>query len=169
MQSEEYYPFGLTYNHYQRENSVGQNYLHNGKEIQRELNLGWLNYGTRMYMSDIGRWGVVDPLADMMRRHSPYNYAFDNPVRFIDPDGMGPNDVILKGPEKQKAFEQLQAAVNGEMTLSMNDKGLVSYTQNDPNAELSSNAQQLANAIDDHSVHVNLTASTNERSPAGNE
>jgi len=90
IQMDDYYPFGLTFNSYSRENSVAQDFKYNGKELQDELGLNWLDYGARMYMPDIGRWGVIDALTEKYVRFSPYNYAVNNPVNLIDVGGFEP-------------------------------------------------------------------------------
>ncbi|KMQ67369.1 hypothetical protein ACM39_13065 [Chryseobacterium sp. FH2] len=81
-----YYPFGLNHIGGTGHAQLGSyfNYKYNGKELQET---GMYDYGARMYMPDIGRWGVVDPLAEKSRRFSPYTYALDNPIMFVDPDG----------------------------------------------------------------------------------
>jgi RHS repeat-associated protein len=94
LEENNYYPFGLKHEGY---NALSGNpaykYQYNGKELQEN---GMYDYGARFYMPDLGRWGVVDPLAEKMTRYSPYNYAYNNPISFIDPDGRQGEDWVRK-------------------------------------------------------------------------
>jgi len=96
LEENNYYPFGLKHEGYNplAGNSAYQ-YKYNGKELQTES--GMYDYGARFYMPDIGRWGVVDPLAEKFNRHTAYAYVVNDPINGIDPDGR---DVIFLADSK---------------------------------------------------------------------
>jgi RHS repeat-associated protein len=89
IQINNYYAFGLNMEGNWNGANGANKYQYNGKEWN-DFGLGWNDYGARFYDPAMARWQTVDPLSEKMRRHSPYNYCFNNPVRFIDPDGMAP-------------------------------------------------------------------------------
>ncbi|WP_448776425.1 DUF6443 domain-containing protein [Bacteroides congonensis] len=81
-----YYPFGGLFGE-----SAGmqkQAYKYNGKELDTNIGLNWYDYGARHYDAALGRWNAVDPMAEKYYGWSPYGYCGNNPIKFIDPNGM---------------------------------------------------------------------------------
>ncbi len=100
IQMDDYYPFGLTFNSHRRDDLPNYNQF-NGKERQNELGLGWDDFGARMYMSDIGRWGVSDPAANLLEMSSPYAYSLNSPIVYFDNDGQLP--ILINGKVTRKS------------------------------------------------------------------
>jgi len=86
LEINNYYPFGMLNEGLSDPGTTDpiNNYKYNSKELQTDLSLQWLDYGHRFYDPQIARFHSIDLMADSSRRWSPYHYAANNPIRFID-------------------------------------------------------------------------------------
>jgi len=84
IQVDDYYPFGGTFNSYT--SGTINNYRYNGKELQDNTTL--YDYEARQYDAALARFVGVDPKSTILSGYSPYTYVYNNPMRFIDPDGQ---------------------------------------------------------------------------------
>ncbi len=122
-----FYPFGLTMSIISTPPATGKlinKFKYNGKELQNQefsdkSGLEEYDYGARFYDAQIGRWQCPDPLSEVSRRWSLYNYCYNNPIKFIDPDGMEGVDVgsvtTLFGKEALKLLNQLKDQAEEEV------------------------------------------------------
>lgn len=63
-------------------------YKYNGQELQEELGLNMTAMDFRQYDSAIGRFVIMDMMAEEAHSLSPYRFGFNNPVLFSDPTGL---------------------------------------------------------------------------------
>ena len=159
METNHYYPFGGLFS---TSTSV-QPYKYNGKELDTKNGLNWYDYGARHYDAALGRWFVVDPLAEKMYGWSPYGYCFNNPIKLVDIDGKypGPGDLFVS---KREAAKDWGKYYNGASILRKREMFSVIYEVKEGNkikgysyneAIVSDDAHKVSSTIKDNE---NITA-----------
>ena len=88
LEQNDYLPFGTRIDIDSLAYDQSNRYRFNGKEEQVTGNIGLTDYGARFYDSFLPRWTTPDPLAEKYYGISPYAFCNNNPVNFVDLDGM---------------------------------------------------------------------------------
>ncbi len=161
IEENNYYPFGLKQKGYNSivsslGNSTAQLLKFGGKELQDELGLAWYDITARNYDPTLGRWFVIDALADEPEQifRSTYQYGWNNPVYYNDPDGNCPKCWSVLKSYVQGAVSQAQTRVDNLVNLVTNPIGTF-------NAAVDQAPTSLGEAVE--------TAATNalENNPSG--
>ncbi|QCK15215.1 DUF6443 domain-containing protein [Mangrovivirga cuniculi] len=150
IQSEDYYPFGLTFNEYQRRGFRENKFLYNGKELQDDFDLNWMDYGARMYDAEIGRFNRIDRYSNIFSLLSPYNYTANNPINFKDKNG----DYIIIHTSNSEGHAYSVLYENGKAyNYTIGEKGKITKE-----GEYDGNSKFIKNAVKD----LNSVSSTDK-------
>jgi RHS repeat-associated protein len=153
VQENQYYPFGLGMKGLDYVQNVNQEnkFTFSGKEKETKLSLQMYEFGARNYDPQILRFTSVDRFAEKYYNFSSYQYAANNPIKYIDVNGdslaffengkfvgmfdngkeeiTGYNQVTKTDKKGNKTFIAGQA-------FSFNDIGLDREMLNDKNLKL---------------------------------
>jgi len=180
LQQSSYYPFGMLVTPPTRSYYDYNRYLYNGKELQDDFELDWYDYGARFYDAEVGRWHVVDPMAESYFSQSPYHFSGNNPILFLDLNGMNydefefdsegninnvkesETDSFHKVDEKGNRIEGVELkldkkVVTGEVTLATIGGTKVDYLKVTGDDEATQVFSFLAENTAESSTEVGLT------------
>jgi RHS repeat-associated protein len=147
VSAQDYYPYGEILRSYTLGSGANNKYLFTEKERDTETNYDY--FGARFYDSELGKWLQVDPLADKLVLSfvegypgwSPYNYTFNNPLRFIDPDGR--EGVEHTGYEYDPEVKTHKVTIYAKTTTN-DDDGSVTTTNTQTVTVLDQNGVEIS-------------------------
>ncbi len=87
LQVDDYYPFGLRIDDQARARGQDYEFTYTGKEEVAEIGLNWQDYGARWFDVSLARFCTVDRYAHKFTFQSPYAYAGNSPISFLDING----------------------------------------------------------------------------------
>ena len=133
----EYFAFGETFVE-DHKNSINSPFKFNGKELDEESGLYY--YGARYDDPKLSIWASVDPLMEQGPEFSPYCYTFNNPVKFIDPDG--------NWPDFPASFKNaFRGAINGIKQQYNAAKASINHSYNQAKLQLQEQKIMLVNQL----------------------
>ncbi|HFG0566834.1 TPA: hypothetical protein ACGFUW_002624, partial [Flavobacterium psychrophilum] len=105
-----------------------------------------------------GRWMSPDPLSEEFPSYSPYNFCFNNPMKFVDPDGRAPMTDLYNMRGKKIGTDGVNNGVkmvvtnNSEARQIARTKGNVDLSTVNSGVTLPSNTalQESLNVLDRH-------------------
>jgi len=106
-QHMEYLPFGEDFVNEQNATSYYTPYTFSGKE--RDMETQYSYFGARYYEAGLSIWLSVDPMSDKAPDWTPYRYSFQNPVKYIDPNGLFEDEATATAA-RNKAVEKFGAS-----------------------------------------------------------
>jgi RHS repeat-associated protein len=167
LQEQHYYAFGLGFEGPWVQNDAASRdnkYLYNGKELNDDFGLGWNDYGARWYDPAIARWGGVDPLADKMRSSSTFIYSLNNPLRYIDPTGLAPTDIVYFNLNGEEVYRKVTPEVHKTFVATTSGD---SYLKNQ--ADLNANLGWNTTAFEEAKMPGVITMELNGNQPENPE
>ncbi len=132
LKRRSYFLFGLKHKGYNNVvNGTEHDWKYQGQELTEDLGYNMYEYKWRHYDASIGRFNVVDPLAEERSWVSPYNFVQNNPINRIDPDGAldYPIVTITKQKTGQTAEQRVLGYSGGATTQADLYKVVVTDTE----------------------------------------